>query len=238
MFCKNCGKQIEDNAKFCSVCGTAVTNIVVETSQQESGQKNSEQSENETVQKIKGSISQIIAASNAAKSAADEAAGDSSKVVIVDATMKYFSLASCLLFALGGVYCVFSLAIGTGFGSLLFAVALFFVKNAFAHGYIIDTANDTFSFAAVSYYKKAGFSPIEFVKTYLFGGSVHLTEIKKIEIENGVRWNSNKQEFSATKKLKVFGEFGHLNFYFGSHEKLTEVAIAISEACDLLETDK
>ena len=31
MFCVNCGKQIVDDAKFCSFCGTPVRNVVVQT---------------------------------------------------------------------------------------------------------------------------------------------------------------------------------------------------------------
>ena len=245
MFCKNCGKKIEDDAKFCPQCETAtagtkdeVVSESTETEVSRDSQKINRVHGDESIKKLKSALSDVIAASRATQSAADAVAGDESKIVIVDTVMKFLVLVAFLFFAVGGVYCMLTLAIGTGLLALATAVALFFVNNAFAHGYIIDTIDGAFSFAAVKVYKQAGFNLVEFIKTYLFGGSVPLSEIKRIEIENGVHWNSQKQEYSATKKLKVYGTFGHLGFYFGSHEKLTEVALALSQACGLNESEQ
>lgn len=46
MFCKNCGKEIEDDAKFCSACGTAVEAGAQTSASAESSKPTAEKAEN------------------------------------------------------------------------------------------------------------------------------------------------------------------------------------------------
>ena len=101
MFCLECGKQLPDNAKFCSVCGFAQTN----SSDSPDSNKNKSNEVKIMEQLDKNTYFQEHSKSNAAKDSSpnfsDEVVGRVMLAVIVTVLLGYFVYDASYLYYLG-----------------------------------------------------------------------------------------------------------------------------------------